>query len=80
MALELRAEPFAYESREVPLELGREVGVFWEIGCQQLPRERDLAVREEDRELGRRETAAGRLALGEDVVARQELQLPVQDP
>src|SRR5919197_282540 len=63
VAMELRGEPFAQELREVALELGREVRILRQVRGEQLSRERDLRVREQDRELRGREPAAGRLAL-----------------
>ena len=76
--LELRREALAQTAREVARELAREVRVVGQVGGEQRLRERDLRVREEDRELGRGQAAARRGALLERLVARQELELAIE--
>ena len=65
--------------REVERELAREVRVVGQVGCEQRLRERDLRVREQDRELGRGQPAAGGGPILERLDARQELELAVED-
>ncbi len=79
MSQHLLAEPLAQQRREVARDHAGQRRVVRQIGGEQLLRERDLRVREQDRELGRGQPAAGRLPLLERLVARQRLELAVQD-
>ncbi len=78
MPLQLRSELLPQARREVQLQLVRERRVLGQVGREQLLREHDLRVREQDRELGRRQAAARGLALLQHLVAREELELAVQ--
>ena len=65
VTLQLLGEALAQAGREVELELAREVRVVGQVGGEQRLRERDLRVREQHRELGRGQAAAGRRPLVE---------------
>ena len=76
--LQLLREPLAQAAREVERELAREVRIVRKLGREQRLRERDLRVREQDRELGRRQPAPGGGPVLERLDARQELELAVE--
>src|SRR5215207_7679668 len=74
----LLAEAFAQRRREVTLQLDCEVRVLGEVGVTQLFVERDLGVREQDGELGGGEADTLGPAFGQNLVAREELELAVE--
>ena len=75
MPAQLVAEALAHLRREVPVELAREHRLVGQRRGEQVGREPELGVREQHRELGRRQPAARSLALLEHLVGRQRLEL-----
>ena len=63
---------------EVALEVAQQVGVFGQVGVEQLLEQVDLAVRDQGRQLGRDQAQVGRLALGDRPVARERLELAIE--
>ena len=80
VALDLLGVALTQRDREVAEQGLRDVGVFGDVRCEDGVVNLDLAVGQQDRELGRYQAAAGGLAFGDFLVEGQEFEFAVEAP